>query len=296
MRWGDSAHRGRSAHFEATQRAVLRVATALAARGGTTRRGDDWLPNTDTARGLSRRTVGPLRRRLRVGLALLSVASIGGVALVAALGSVEPNTLSFEIAKTILQVGVVLAAGALLSLLTSDYQKDQEKAESRQELLRNILGRAGVAYNDVKRARRLLRAHAMTEDGTAIIASAYDVQIAAINDAQLQFETLADEIQGAFPELAGTVAREFDLIEESRNALVREYEDNRRNFAGGPLALGNRAPARSQEILGASSEGRSSDGRRSAIRLRTGTQCVPSCSAQCRIFLQPRSSNRRKIT
>jgi hypothetical protein len=179
-----------------------------------------------------------MRRRLRIGLAVLSVASIGGVALIAASGSVEPDTLWFEIAKTILQVGVVLALGALLSLLTSDYQREQQRAESRQEVLRDILGRATTSYNDVKRARRLLRAHAMTKDGTAILAGAYDNQIAAINDAQLQFETMADEIQGAFPDLAVSLATEFDTVEKSLNALLSEYEDNRPNFEGEPLELG----------------------------------------------------------
>jgi hypothetical protein len=175
---------------------------------------------------------------------MLSAASIGVVAVIASLGSVEPDTLWFEIAKTLLQVGVVLAIGALLSLLTSDYQREQQRAESRQELLRDLLARATTAYNDVKRARRLLRGKALIQDGTAVLASAYDEQIAAVNDAQLQFETMADEVQGAFPGLAGSLAIEFDAVEESLNALVREYEDNRPNFDGEPLSISmNMLPA-----------------------------------------------------
>lgn len=179
-----------------------------------------------------------MRIKIAVGLVLLSLTSLGVVVLIATFGSVEPDTLWFEIAKTLLQVGVVLVLGALLSLMTTEYQRRQQQADSRRELLSDLLGRAARAYNDVKRARRLLRGQATTQDGTEILAAPYDQQTAAINDAQLEFETLADEVRGAgIPELAESLATKFDIIEKSLGALVTEYETARREFAGDPLSL-----------------------------------------------------------
>ena len=190
-------------------------------------------------------------RKLRIGLVLLSIATFIIAVLIARRGSVESSTLWLEITKTLLQVGVVLVLGALLSTVTSDYQQRHEKAEARLELLRAIMGRAAAAYNDVKRARRLLRAQAMAKEdnGTVVLADAYDEQIVGINDAQLQFETMADEIRGAFPELAESLATEFDTIEEALNSLISEYEDNRRNFTGKPLSIREESLPRLKRFL-----------------------------------------------
>jgi hypothetical protein len=48
---------------------------------------------------------------------------------------------------------------------------------------------------------------------------------------------LADEIEGAFPELADSLATKFKTIEESLNTLVSEYEANRPRFYGAPLSM-----------------------------------------------------------
>ena len=195
-----------------------------------------------------------MRRKLVVGLVLVSVTSVVIVALMAALGTVTPNTLWFEVAKIVLQVGLVSAFGAALSLLTYEYQQEAQRTEkareddilrreSQQELLRSVLARAATTYIDVKRARRFLRGSAMTADpsgGTVVIAVPYDQQIAAINDAQLEFEVLADDMRGAqsaFPSVAMTLAERFDDIENSLNRLISEYEEARPRFSGEPLAL-----------------------------------------------------------
>ena len=210
-------------------------------------------------------------------------------------GSIEPDTLWFEIAKTILQVGVVLALGALLSLLTSDYQREQQKAESRQEVLRDILERATTSYNDVKRARRLLRAHAMTKDGTAILAGAYDNQIAAINDAQLQFETMADEIQGAFPDLAVSLAQSSTPLKSRSTPCSESTRTTVQTSKSNTSRAGRRPPPRSQEFPGAPTK---ADASR-AVTTTPGFAPVHNAfhRAQLKVwdlFLQPERANRAK--
>ena len=106
-----------------------------------------------------------MRRKLVVGLGLISAISVVIVVLMATLGTVTPNTLRFEVAKIVLQAGLVSAFGAALSLLTYEYHQETQRAEklreekklrreSRQELLRGVLAHAATAYTDIKRRRR----------------------------------------------------------------------------------------------------------------------------------------------
>jgi hypothetical protein len=161
-------------------------------------------------------------------LVFLAVAalSIGGAVLMAWLGDVKSNTLPFEIAKGLLQVGSVSAAGATLSLLSFEYQQqrqdedrargeEQRREEFRRDLLKATLARATVSYNDVKRSRLLLRARAIT--GSVIEAEHYGSQLAAISDAQLEFETLMRDV-----ETSGSAFTDAAVLTEELK-IIRKY-------------------------------------------------------------------------
>jgi hypothetical protein len=65
--------------------------------------------------------------------------------------------------------------------------------------------------------------------------AAYDNQIFAINDAQLELETLADDMrssQSTYGKISETLAKHFDKIEDSLNLLITEYEQKRGQFHG----------------------------------------------------------------
>jgi hypothetical protein len=201
-----------------------------------------------------RRLLRSKRRALLLGLALVFLVSSLCVVLLAALGMVDLDTVWDDLAKTLLQVGLVSAGAALLSLFSYEYQQEQRREEARkeqerrreearQEWLRQLLARATVAYNDVKSARRLLRARAITlgEGGQEIVRlDDYDHQIDTIIKAQLQFETLADEVLDATaipPTDARPVRDLFQSLEESLQRLVREYQRERAQFSGKPATL-----------------------------------------------------------
>jgi excinuclease UvrABC helicase subunit UvrB len=181
-------------------------------------------------------------------LVLISLVSLVIVGLLAALRAVDLDTLWDDLAKALLQVGLVSATVALLSWFSYEYQQERRQQEARQEArqewLRQVLARATVAYNDVKSARRFFRVRAITpgEGGQEIVRlDDYDHHIDTILKAQLQFETLADEVLDATaipPTIAMPLRSQFQSLEESLHRLVREYQRERAQFSGEPAKLG----------------------------------------------------------
>jgi hypothetical protein len=163
------------------------------------------------------------------------------------LRSVEADTLRFEVGKAILQVGFVAAVGAAATLVLGHYQWMRDRADrkaenrrrvdkARHELLRDLLRRGSEAYIDVKRARRLLRAHALTSaaDGAFVRRRSYEELLLAINQDQLAIEQLADDVATAQTllgtEAAGLFQAQFTIIEKRLGGLVTEFERYRRSL------------------------------------------------------------------
>jgi hypothetical protein len=155
------------------------------------------------------------------------------------------NSLEYEAAKTLLELLTVGFGGAVLGFLASQYQArqadvDNERELSRQatahkqRLLRSVLDRTTSNYNGVKRARRLLRAQGRQRHGlrTVVVAEIYDLQLVSLNDIQLEFETLSDEVQTERELFTrGDELRTlFDDLEEYLGRIVSEYEDARPRF------------------------------------------------------------------
>jgi hypothetical protein len=163
-----------------------------------------------------------------------------GVFVVFVVQETRPNTLLFEGAKTLPQVGLVLAVGATLSLLTSEYQQARQQQEKerdekrrqeeyRHQLLKTTLTQATASYTEVKRARRLMRALALTvtsDQRPAILMSEYNRQMAVISDAQLQFENLVDDIETSAAGFASAddLKRHLKSVETHLGKLISEYE------------------------------------------------------------------------
>jgi hypothetical protein len=142
--------------------------------------------------------------------------------------------LDYELAKTLLQMGAVSVAAAIVSLLAFNYQhrtqasqreletererrhrtaekdRDERRQEMRQnaelkarradyvdELLKSTLSRVTESYNAAKRARRQLRALARYENDSGemmVRASVYDEWMARLNDAQLDLESVKRDV------------------------------------------------------------------------------------------------------
>lgn len=177
------------------------------------------------------------RPHINLILAGVAVASAAGLIVLLWL-NVKPDTLAFELAKAFLQVLVVVVIGALITLGTSDYQKDRDAwrdlKQRSDELLGGLLDDAVNGYHNVKRARRVMRARlgAKEGQGTAGI-RLYDDQMEVINDTQLRFERLKLKVDGVSDGRldAADLRSNIETIKDALHELVQEYESERRRLS-----------------------------------------------------------------
>lgn len=120
------------------------------------------------------------------------------------------DTLSYEIGKLVAQAGILTGFGALVTLLTHEFQQDQEQSRQRVEaasqllsiraaLLRDFAARVTDAYTNLKQARRRLQwARSQTSEGTLISTDVYEKQLKRISAVQAEFETLRTLAQTSF--------------------------------------------------------------------------------------------------
>jgi hypothetical protein len=186
--------------------------------------------------------------RLLVGVLLAAFFFSIGVFAIFVMRDTKPNTLLFEGAKILPQVGLVLVGGAALSLLTFEYQQTRRKMEEerdeerrreeyRQELLKTTLAQATASYTEIKRARRLMRGLALrlgNDQPPAILTSDYDKQMVALIDAQLQFENLVHDVETSATAFTSAPTLEVKLkgVENHLSQLITEYEKVRPKFSG----------------------------------------------------------------
>ena len=195
---------------------------------------------------------------------VLSGLFFGSVALLLLFfrGSTQ-GTLEFEAAKSLLQLGVVAVVGAVVSVLTFEYQRerqaidkqadlerqaidkqadlDRKSLEYRETLLLSILSRAMDAYGRAKKARRLLRGRAIStrDQVRVVLADQYDLCFDMLNDAQLDLENLARDVETsakAFSQPAVLVGH-LRSMDSYLKELIGEYEDSRSRFSGDEPSL-----------------------------------------------------------
>lgn len=173
------------------------------------------------------------------------------------------GTLKLEVAKSLLQLGVVAVAGAVVSILIFEYQRerqaidrtadlerqaaekqrelDRKSLEYRETLLLSVLSRAMEAYNRAKKARRLLRARAIAtrDQATVVLADEYDICLDMLNDAQLDLENLARDVETSAKAFStpDVLVKSLRSMDAYLGELIGEYEDSRRRFSGHEPAL-----------------------------------------------------------
>ena len=197
-------------------------------------------------------------KRLTIFLLVLLAISIGGLAVLALWFPPTADSISLELVKGFVQLGIASVAGAIITVLTDAVQHkraDDSKrrdddiriAENLDDFRRSILNRITRAYADAKRSRRLLRARALTEpyhllDETPadVRLDAYESEIVSLNNVQLDLESLLRELttcQGAFSKPL-TLREGISSMEKYLNGLISEYEKKRVSFSGTPSSLG----------------------------------------------------------
>jgi hypothetical protein len=201
-------------------------------------------------------------RRLITYLAVLFALSVTAIVLLRRFANPAQGTFEFELAKSLLQIATASVVGAVVSVLTAEYQRERTKAEqsrertrqklerqqerdrriaeNRDEFLKGILDEIGGSYILAKKTRRLLRAAAfppLASDGHVVDArikvTDYDAHLRVLNDVQLELETIVRDIetnQKAFSK-ASEVSDAVHAMEKYLNRVVKEYERSRGRFS-----------------------------------------------------------------
>lgn len=189
----------------------------------------------------------------RLIVLVLSGLFLGSVALILLFfRDSAQGSLGFEAAKSLLQLGVVAVVGTVVSILVFEYQQERQAHEKerdfnrkgleyRETLLLSILSRMMEAYGHAKTARRILRARSelIRGKGQVVFANQYDIFFDMINDAQLDLENLARDIETsarAFSE-PEVLVKHLRTMDAYLGELIGEYEEKRHRFSGNKLSL-----------------------------------------------------------
>jgi hypothetical protein len=164
----------------------------------------------------------------------------------------QADTLEFEAAKALLQLGVVAVIGAGVSLLTFEYQRARQledhareirrqALQHREDLLRTFLAQATAAYARVKKARRLLRARARVRRAGVemVLTESYDLYLDSLNDAQLELENLGRDVETSAQAFSARplVADKLHSMESYLGEIIKEYENSGSASAGAEIPM-----------------------------------------------------------
>lgn len=204
-----------------------------------------------------------MRRMIALVLSALFLGSIAILLLF--FRDAAQGSLKFEAAKSLLQLGVVSVVGAVVSILVFEYQRerqaidkkrelDRKRLEYRETLLLSILSRTMDAYGRVKKARRILRGRTISSEapGRLVPLELYDANFDVLNDAQLDFENLARDVDTSAKAFAEPKALVENLrsMDDYLGELIGEYEDSRHRFSGSAPSLPLGELPRLEDFLG----------------------------------------------
>ncbi|HWT12551.1 MAG TPA: hypothetical protein VN231_07345 [Allosphingosinicella sp.] len=171
---------------------------------------------------------------------IFSAVSIGAVIFLYSVNG-APSDFIEELAKVLLQLGVLSVAAALLSAVVASHQRlRQERQQAREycdELLNGTLARTMAGYNAVKQARRILRgrtgAH-RNPGGIPLQCELYDRLLGDLIRAELELEAITADLETsrlAFDDPEG-LKGQLDSMTEYLSGLIEEYEDERYKLNG----------------------------------------------------------------
>jgi hypothetical protein len=141
--------------------------------------------------------------------------------------------------EVLLQFVLTVIVGGGVALAIERFNRQQDEREKTRTTLREFRAETLGAYNRVKAARRILRAHAQNSGHERIPQDIYDSQLRMLIDAQLALEAVARTSKHDH-RLFGSSSQIHELLsgmEKYVNKIVCEYEKEYRNFGGQPAEL-----------------------------------------------------------
>src|SRR5438552_5793005 len=132
------------------------------------------------------------------------IASVVAIVVILSVFKPAKDSIEFEIVKSLLQILTVLVLGQVVSLVIAQFNYNRQKTEARTEFQKDVLRRLIRNYTAIKKHRRLLRAKAVTppydgkfQENTLVQFDAYDEQMQLINEVELEFENIWQEIESS---------------------------------------------------------------------------------------------------
>lgn len=157
-----------------------------------------------------------------VGCALLTLIVWGGLN-----DGVRTNLFN-ELPKLILELLLLIFFGGLLvNALLERNRKLEEESRAKIAIQRSLLNDLIRAYNNTKRVRRRLRVKVKFSSPITLDLSKYQEEMESLNDAQLEFERIREELETHREYFKGdydTLQLEIKKIEDYLRELYKEYE------------------------------------------------------------------------
>jgi hypothetical protein len=174
------------------------------------------------------------------------------ISIVMAAHHVHHDTLWYEIGALLAQAGILSGFGAVVTLLTHEYQQDQEESRrrlveqnqriaARHEWLREFAIELTEAYAEAKQARRRLQWD-FNKVTDSLSVGVYYKQLTKISAMQSRFETLHAMADTSLvrDDRRATVTGLLKRIDEALSALVSERKDRRVEASEEQVSLVNR--------------------------------------------------------
>ncbi|HEX3067051.1 MAG TPA: hypothetical protein VHX14_00640 [Thermoanaerobaculia bacterium] len=185
---------------------------------------------------------------------VVAIVAVVVIAIVVVVRALDPDRrqLGLELVKSLVQVATVLVLGQVFAVVVKDREDERDLAsramledEQRQTALTalrtELLVKLSGAFVRVKGSRRLLRAGALTlpwdkelDDKTEIRSAAYNSHMQAINEVELELESLWHQLDATNTESAERVALvgHVKAMKDYLREILHQYEQMMPEFAG----------------------------------------------------------------
>ena len=174
------------------------------------------------------------RTRLERAWLVIAIVLIGAVAIVVVgflMASDRQGDIWVEIVSRASQLIVLALAGGVVGAVIHDRDAAREDVRRRQAFLLAFVGEVEAAFTQVKTSRRQLRTHGFDAPRDSRLTreqvEGFRTQMALLNDAELQFETLARRVNAVpaqFGSVAPTVVAELTAIHTYLNEVLRDWQ------------------------------------------------------------------------
>jgi hypothetical protein len=166
-------------------------------------------------------------------IALVLIGALGVIVLSAIMAPDRRHDMWVELVSRASQLIVLALAGGVVGAVIHDRDAAREDQRRRQAFLLAFVDEVEAAYGQVKTARRLLRTYGFESPRQARLTpeqvTGYRTQLALLNEAELQFETLARRVAAVprpFGEAHGRIAAELASIHAYLNHVLKDWQSD----------------------------------------------------------------------